>query len=193
LREDGKSKKRSDQTRQGIFDALLSLLDEMPYEKINISAITEKAGVARQSFYRNYKTKDDVVREYLSELFERVKCSVCEPFERERIQEIYSSLLTALCSHKNKLVKLVDSKLELLILEPMEKLSTFIVEKFYAGDGRRLRREEKYIVRYHSGGVMNIILGWLKYDMDEPAERMAALISKFLSSPAPGRGFAPAN
>ena len=192
MQEKDKNKRRSDRTRQGIFDALLSLLDEMPYEKINISAITEKAGVARQSFYRNYKSKDDVVREYLSELFERVKGSLCESLDRARVQEVYSSLLTALCGHKTKLAKLINSKLELLILEPMEKLNLFIVEKFYAGDGQRPRREENYIVRYHSGGVVSIILGWLRHDMDEPAESMAALISDFLSAPAPGRGLAPA-
>ena len=52
-------------TRSWIFEALMLLLEEKPYRKISISDITKKAGIARQTFYRNYNDKDDIVSEYL--------------------------------------------------------------------------------------------------------------------------------
>jgi AcrR family transcriptional regulator len=43
-------------------------MDEKPYEQIGISEITEKAGVARTSFYRNFTGKDDVIHPYLDNI-----------------------------------------------------------------------------------------------------------------------------
>ena len=54
-------------TRMWIFEALMLLLDEKPYDKIGVSDITTRAGIARQTFYRNYNGKDDIVSEYLSD------------------------------------------------------------------------------------------------------------------------------
>ena len=48
-------------TKECISTALLVLLEEKPYEKITISEITEKAGVSRMAYYRNYKDKDDIL------------------------------------------------------------------------------------------------------------------------------------
>ena len=52
-------------TRSWIFEALMLLLDEKPYSKISVSDITKKAGIARQTFYRNYNDKTEIVSEYL--------------------------------------------------------------------------------------------------------------------------------
>ncbi|MDR1231095.1 MAG: TetR/AcrR family transcriptional regulator [Spirochaetaceae bacterium] len=56
-------------TRSWIFEALMLLLNEKPYSKISVSDITKKAGIARQTFYRNYDDKDDIALEYLMHSF----------------------------------------------------------------------------------------------------------------------------
>jgi AcrR family transcriptional regulator len=40
------------------------LMDEKPYEKITVSDIVEKASIARQTFYRNFNNKNEVVFKY---------------------------------------------------------------------------------------------------------------------------------
>ena len=50
-------------TRESIVTALILLFAEKPYEKITVTEIVKKAGVSRTAFYRNYQTKDDVVKE----------------------------------------------------------------------------------------------------------------------------------
>jgi len=52
-------------TRDYIFEAFFRLLETQAYEKISVSHITEKAGVSRMSFYRNFKSKDDLVKKSL--------------------------------------------------------------------------------------------------------------------------------
>jgi AcrR family transcriptional regulator len=53
-----------------IKDAMLSLIKKKPYDKITISEISQEADVIRKTFYRHYRTKEDVLNEYISELFE---------------------------------------------------------------------------------------------------------------------------
>ncbi|MGG1660952.1 TetR/AcrR family transcriptional regulator [Brevibacillus sp. NRS-1366] len=56
---------RSMQSREWIILALLHLMEKNPYSLISITEITRKAGLARQTFYRNYQDKDDILFDYL--------------------------------------------------------------------------------------------------------------------------------
>lgn len=51
--------------RTAITEALLDLLAEKELDKITVSEITAKAEVGRVSFYRNYKTKEDILKQHL--------------------------------------------------------------------------------------------------------------------------------
>ncbi|MBR5113246.1 MAG: helix-turn-helix transcriptional regulator, partial [Clostridia bacterium] len=50
-------------TRESIVTALVLLFADKPYEKITVTEIVKKAGVSRTAFYRNFNTKEDVLRE----------------------------------------------------------------------------------------------------------------------------------
>ncbi|MBE7069451.1 MAG: TetR/AcrR family transcriptional regulator [Ruminococcaceae bacterium] len=50
-------------TRESICTALLELLKTKDFKDISVSELVRRAGVSRQSFYRNYKTKEDIVLE----------------------------------------------------------------------------------------------------------------------------------
>ena len=44
-----------------IYDALIALMKVKPYNKISVTDITERAGVSRMAYYRNYEEKDDIL------------------------------------------------------------------------------------------------------------------------------------
>lgn len=52
-----------------ITDALLGLLREKPLEGISVSELCGRAGVGRASFYRNFSSKEDILRAYIHGLF----------------------------------------------------------------------------------------------------------------------------
>lgn len=47
--------------RESITEALLILMAFKPFTSITVMELTEKAGVGRVSFYRNYKSKEEVL------------------------------------------------------------------------------------------------------------------------------------
>lgn len=59
-----------------IYTALLQLMKIKPYKEITITDITNKAGVSRMAYYRNYKDKDDILvkhaEESITELEQRI-------------------------------------------------------------------------------------------------------------------------
>lgn len=54
--------KRSLQSSEWIYEALRDLSEEKSYESINITDIVNRANIGRSTFYRNFDTKDDVLR-----------------------------------------------------------------------------------------------------------------------------------
>ncbi len=52
-----------------ITDSLIKLMDEKPFNDISISELCDIAGVGRASFYRNFETKEDVLRKRLREIW----------------------------------------------------------------------------------------------------------------------------
>lgn len=54
-------------TREAIDIAMLDLLEKQDFDKITNMSIVKRAGVSRQSFYRNYTSKEDIIIEIIVE------------------------------------------------------------------------------------------------------------------------------
>ncbi len=48
-------------------------MNKKNYENITITDIAERAGVTRINFYRNFNTKDDIVKQYVQNIFNEYK------------------------------------------------------------------------------------------------------------------------
>lgn len=52
-----------------ITDALIALLRDKPIIDISISELCSIAGIGRASFYRNFESKEDILRGYINKIF----------------------------------------------------------------------------------------------------------------------------
>lgn len=52
-----------------ITEALLALLEDKAIGDISISELCGRAGVGRASFYRNFNSKEEILRTYINQLF----------------------------------------------------------------------------------------------------------------------------
>ena len=66
-----KRKAAQQRVKRCITDALFSPLEGKSLSDIRITEIIERAGVARASFYRNYRTKEDVLVTLIRDVIER--------------------------------------------------------------------------------------------------------------------------
>ena len=72
---------RNQYVKVAMTKALLELLNTKNLKDIKISEITEKAQVGRVSFYRNYKDKEDILKQYLDKIIKEWKLQDQMPFE----------------------------------------------------------------------------------------------------------------
>ena len=56
------------ESKQWILEALLKLMEEKNYEKITIKELTARADLDRKTFYRNFRSKEEVLYLQLQEL-----------------------------------------------------------------------------------------------------------------------------
>lgn len=69
------NKGRNIYVTEHITKSLLALLEDKAAEDISISELCNNAGVGRASFYRNYNSKEDVLKTYINKLFNEWKIS----------------------------------------------------------------------------------------------------------------------
>lgn len=80
-----RSNKESNQiTKEAIETALLFLLEKKDLQQISISELVKKAGVSRNAFYRNYKSKEEI----LEHAYERTSSILAHKWQnlQERVQ-----------------------------------------------------------------------------------------------------------
>ena len=59
-------------SKDGIEQALLSLMIEQPYKSITIRSLTERAGLSRQTFYLNFNDKEAILTRHLSRMLDEI-------------------------------------------------------------------------------------------------------------------------
>ncbi|WP_036597048.1 TetR/AcrR family transcriptional regulator [Paenibacillus sophorae] len=170
------------QTREWIFEALLILLETTPYDQIKITSITKKAGVARQTFYRNYKSKDDIIIQYLDDIFKQ-RLTIIKKWQGNNQHDVLSDLLFAhLKKHREPLLKVINTVPDYLIFERFEEFIKYLVHLYNKEHKTTDKLNElhfKYSIQYQIAGGLTIIVDWLKNDMPLSFEEMRAIMSEF--------------
>jgi AcrR family transcriptional regulator len=70
--------KRIQKTRHALQQALLTLIQQKPFEQIQIQDITNAADTARVTFYRHYSTKEELLLDSLDQFYEDMKAFLDE-------------------------------------------------------------------------------------------------------------------
>ena len=95
MKKENKTKGKKERTKEKIFKTALTLFLEQGYDNTTVQEITEKAEVAKGTFFSHFPTKDAILT-YLGE--QRI----------EKMQEALSIELSQIQSAKDQILKLFD-------------------------------------------------------------------------------------
>jgi AcrR family transcriptional regulator len=183
-----------ERTRSWIWEALMQLMDKKPYEKITVQDITEKAGIARQTFYYNYTDKDDVICQRLDPCFgtrrEEDAKAASKTGGRSRIVVVLNQGYIEANRDIIKRFMTIPSLINRVILATYN--TPLNVVKLL---GRKMSEEsdEDYQMRrlqagYQIAGALRIIIYWFTTDMKMPAEKLVDSLNAMCSQiSGPGR------
>lgn len=150
-----------------ITASVLKLLKEKQLNDISISEIVSDAGVGRTSFYRNFNTKEDVVKKHIEDVIGKWEQEY-KASGKDSNAEYYSRLFHHLKSNSDFYLLLKQRGLMHLFLD-------VFLEKF--GPKPEYENMWAYTTAFIAYGTYGWIEEWIERGMQESAETMAELLS----------------
>lgn len=185
--------KLSLRSQEWIQTALFQLMEKKEYSRISITEIADTAGLARQTFYRNFQDKDEILLKYLAGLMKEM----WKDFHEKSIldEEMFITLfrnwkqnvpLSLINNIFNK-----DRKIRQIIFR---SVSDYVDELFMSELSKKKGNEPDkyrlYAQKSFSSIIHMMLIEWTLQEFNLSSEEMGALVNdltasmrKFLQSP----------
>lgn len=153
-------------TRECIRTALIYLLANKELDQINITEIVKKAGVSRATFYRNYATKENVVKDIVQEAITLLQTVVADPLFKKDSRTWLINIFRNVRENNviyGILLKSGISHIELFDPSTLKNLNP------------NMTRVQEYRFIGYLCGLLAIILDWIDHQMLESDEEMAEI------------------
>lgn len=162
-------------TKESIESAILLLMKERDFKDISISDIVKRAGVSRTAYYRNYKSKEDILNKYLETVVKAITNEMdFTTYSEDRIGFWYS-IFSKVRDHSEIYLILHRAGFEGIILSNINNL-------LLAGiSSDNINSKDKYDVYFWAGAVYNILTEWITSGMKETDKEMAQICCEILA------------
>lgn len=157
-----------------IAKAYIHLLKSKDHDEIPVTLIVSKANVSRMAYYRNFKSRVDIIRYYLDVL-------IWANLE-ERLSSIYTfysleygiAFLETMKKHRDFIMLLYNRGLSNVILDSFDEKNEEL-----AGDmpANSITRYKLYLA---SGASFNAMMHWIKNGCKESVQELAQYMYEFI-------------
>ncbi len=150
-----------------ITEALLLMMKKNPYNDISITALCEKAGVTRMSFYRNFNTKEDVLKNWISSITETFLLESKISYKNDTTEQYFIKLFAHLKKHSDICLAIYNARLIHLVKDEFDHIFLTLHKDEY----------DEYKSYFLAGGIYNIFLLWLIHGCIESPEELAGKLN----------------
>jgi AcrR family transcriptional regulator len=122
--------KRIQKTKQALQQALLTLIQQKPYEEIQIQDITNEANTARVTFYRHYSTKEELLLDCMDQFYEDMK-AILDEIDPKNVMDLRQAAadvaLFQFCDERSELCRILLTGPTAWLVQ--DRLRHYIVER----------------------------------------------------------------
>ena len=151
--------------KRQITAALLDLLKEKKLSDISVSELTDRAGVGRVSFYRNYQTKEDILREESDRLIQEWG-KLYEANPESAPETLFPSLFDFYREHRHFYTTLYEAGMSTIMMDTI--ISTIQITP-------EMPNLEAYMKSFWAYGIYGWMLEWIKRGMQESGSELIGL------------------
>ncbi len=172
-------------TRKWLQESLLSLLQKKPFSKISIAEITDQAEVSRPTFYLHYKTKEELLVDYLDGIYEEFMDDM-QPFIDSPSQaKMAIKLYEQVQENSIFLNPLIDSEISNLIMERMHKYCYDVIKRLFdrmliPALPKEYEIRKEIAVASMAGSTYAMSVQWLKMGMPLSPQEMGEITMRLL-------------
>lgn len=131
-------------------------------KQISITEITNKAGVGRVSFYRNFDSKEDIINKYLTKITDGFMATSGIDFKNNDMKTYITILFKHLEKYKDFTYNLYKSNVLYLVEKQFKRV--FEMKNYDYNEYKR---------QFYIGGIYNIYYYWLVNGFKETPEELA--------------------
>ncbi|MCR5626242.1 MAG: TetR/AcrR family transcriptional regulator, partial [Lachnospiraceae bacterium] len=157
-------------TRECLEIAMIRLLAEKDIEKISITELVKVAGVSRTAFYSNYSTKEDVLSSLLNQMGNDFVNLIWPYIEKQDYKELFRQLLLR--------IKEESGTVKIFAKAGMHHRLSIEMENAILKKTPDLTRREKYIITGFFGMFVNILMEWLRNDMEDDIDELSDICNE---------------
>ncbi|MPM28687.1 hypothetical protein SDC9_75214 [bioreactor metagenome] len=171
------------ESRDRICEALLNLMVQYQYKDITVTQICQEAQIVRQTYYRNFEQRDDILRYYLDNM---VRLFFSDYFREDDVRTQLRIFFEYMLLSRDFLV--LVSKNSLIFM--LEEVITQNITAFF--DFRQIKntnepRLEKYVTRYIAATICSLLSLWILSEFDESPDTLSSLAQRFFAGVSGGK------
>lgn len=156
-------------TKMCITEAILDLMEHTPFEKIRVSDVIKRAGVARMTFYNHYDSIYSALKDYLQMIIKKY----IESNSNEQAGSFleYKHILFSLeffHRYRNYFLTLANNNLHSIMLDAINQV---LRDNLPLTDSSKI-----YAVYCYAGGLLNTFLKWEEGGCKEETSKIAELL-----------------
>lgn len=160
------------QSQKWIVASLLDLMKIKPYNVITIKELTEKADLDRSTFYRNFKSKEDVLNNHLNYLVIEYINKLNE-LQEYNMLNIFIAFLEFCDDNISFIISLRKNGLSNLLLEVFNNQLPNIHQIFQNQLAYTVKADyTEFILAFNAGGMWNLLMKWIDNDLKQSKEEL---------------------
>ena len=160
-----------------ICESFLKIMYQKPYEKITITEVCKDAKLVRETFYRNFSSKEAVIKQIIDSKYEELNELNKYNDKYHDIQEISLNYFTYWKEQKDFLNLLIDNHLFSIMLNKTIELIYLKIDKNIGEDETEITK--KYIASIYSGAIDNLLFSWVKNDFKGTPMEMTRILKYY--------------
>lgn len=161
------------QSQKWIVQALLDLMQNTNYDKISVSEICRKAQLDRRTFYRNFNSKNEVLKQYVKSLSNEYMTKFNDINSKDK-QEATLLFFTFWQQYLPFIVNVQNCGLGSFVFMQFEKFVKSKQELLI--DNNIVNTQIDYLFAYRIGGFWNAMVTWATNGENISSEELSAII-----------------
>jgi AcrR family transcriptional regulator len=176
------SDRRALRSTRALWQGLFALMQEKDWPDITVRMITDRADVARSTFYAHYQTKQDLLDAGFSLAGADIRAEVLSRPSRDGRLATLDWLIAHVGDSRGFLRRINGSAAGLLILNRFRRTTAGVLQAELARLGWP---PDPSALAFMTGGVFAVIEHWLATGCPVPPDRLAATLSAQVLSQRP--------
>ena len=179
---DKKTDLRIIKTKNALYNALIILLKEKPFEEIKVSDICKTALINRSTFYSHFNDKYELFMALIEDLKASLSSELKNIKDNVSPKEYYIKLISVFLNH-------IEGKEEIyrsIMISNRDSIIMSMVYDIIADDvNAKIKNDiddipSDIITSFYIGAVVNVGLGWFKYNKKYTKEEIIKYLEKLL-------------